>query len=438
MSDAGSLDIWSSLGLADNPYNSLPVSSDELGEKLLVGREKELRALSMSLLNLNIHPTLEGGNGVGKTSLVSVAGYRLFKSYKFEHAKLVIPLLNNFQLTIGENLSAFRVKVLLQVVQALIANHELLETRGLAVPELAIVEGWRRTLRSVGVLPVDQSERADSAGGREDTSELAGVIDDVKTWLENNFPNPSSGFFLCVIDNLELLETSGEAKALLEEMRDEILNIAGLRWVLCGARGIVRSVASTGRLVGFLGDPISIAPVGDEHIEALIQARLNAFKINENVFAPVEVEGFLKLYHIGHKNLRIAMKYCQDFTLASLIAGEDFAQLDSAAKLRLLDAWLSKIAELTLQDTTIRKRAWAVFDALIAQGGTVRPSDFPEFGFKSYQAMIPHLQSLSEANLIESVVDNADARKKTISMLPLGWVVGHQRSRQKAEDVGDI
>ena len=431
MSEIGSLDIWSSLGLADNPYNSLPVSSDELGEKLLVGREKELRVLSMSLLNLNTHPTLEGGNGVGKTSLVSVVGYRLFKSYERGSAKLVIPLQSNFQLTVGENLAAFRIKVLLQVVQALISNRDLLTSRGFAIPESSVLEGWRRALRSVGSTAIDQTERTDTTGSGVASSELAGTIDDVKTWLEKSFPSPQSGFFLCVIDNLELLETSSEAKMLLEEMRDEILNTPGLRWVLCGARGIVRSVASTGRLVGFLGDPINIAPVGDEYIESLIQARLNAFKIQDDVFAPVEVEGFLRLYHIGHKNLRIAMKYCQDFTVASFIAGENFAELSSGAKLTLLDTWLSEVAESTLRDTTIRKRAWAVFDALAAQGGTVRPSDFPDFGFKSYQAMVPHLQSLSEANLIESVVDNADARKKTISMLPLGWVVGYQRSKQK-------
>ncbi len=429
MNNLESLDIWKSLGLADNPYNSMPVSSDELGEKLLVGREKELRALSISLLNLNIHPTLEGGNGVGKTSLVSVAGYRLFKSFEAGETKLVIPLKNNFQLTAGENLAEFRVKVLLQIVQALIASRDLLTTRGLLVPETSILEGWRRALRVVGNGTNEQNEPTSVTGSDIDGSELVTTIDDVKTWLETNFASPQAGFFLCVIDNLELLETSSEAKILLEEMRDEILNTPGLRWVLCGARGIVRSVASTGRLVGFLGDPINIAPVGDEHIEALIQARLNAFRIQDDVFAPVEVEGFLRLYHIGHKNLRIAMKYCQDFTLASLIAGEDFAELSSDAKLRLLDDWLSKMSESTLRDTTIRKRAWAVFDALAAQGGTVRPSDYPEFGFKSYQAMIPHLQSLSEANLIESVVDNADARKKTISMLPLGWVIGYQRSK---------
>lgn len=424
MSGVGSLDVWSSLGLTDNPYNSLPITSDELGEKLLVGREDELRALTISLLALNTHPTLEGGNGVGKTSLVSVAGYRLFKSYADGNSKFVLPLQKNFQLSINENVAAFRVKVFLQVVQALIANKDFF-LEGFPCPELERLEKWRKSLRSI--VGGSESEITDPKADAE-SSGLTDAIDEVKTWLEDTFNNSQAGFFLCVIDNLELLETSSDAKILLEEMRDEILNIPGLRWVLCGARGIVRSVASTGRLVGFLGDPIEILPVRDEHIGALIEARLEAFKGEGVVSAPVEVDGFLKLYHIGHKNLRIAMKYCQDFTVWAFLKGVDFSDAD--AKLSLLEEWLSKTATKTFQDSAVGKRAWAVFDALAEKGGSVKPSEHPDFGFKSYQAMIPHLQSLSAANLIESVIDNVDARKKTISILPLGWVVNYERSKR--------
>jgi hypothetical protein len=423
MSGVGSLEVWSSLGLTDNPYNSLPITSDELGEKLLVGREEELRALTISLLALNTHPTLEGGNGVGKTSLVSVAGYRLFKAYLDSGSRFVLPLQKNFQLSINENVAAFRVKVFLQVVQALISNRNYFHA-DFPCPEFSSLERWRKSLRSI----VGSSEMEGSEPSDGESAGLLDAIDEVKTWLEETFQGSQAGFFLCVIDNLELLETSSDAKALLEEMRDEVLNIPGLRWVLCGARGIVRSVASTGRLVGFLGDPIEILPVRDEYIGALIEARLEAFKGEGNVSAPVEVDGFLKLYHIGHKNLRIAMKYCQDFTVWAFLKGADFSNAE--AKLLLLEEWLSKTATKTFQDSAVGKRAWAVFDALAQKGGSVKPSEHPDFGFKSYQAMIPHLQSLSAANLIESVIDNVDARKKTISMLPLGWVVSYERSKR--------
>lgn len=428
MSVGGSLDIWKSLGLTDSPYNSLPITSDELGNKLLVGREIELRSLSISLLNLHTHPTLEGGNGVGKTSLVSVAGYRLFQSYLAGESKFVLPLQKNFQLSARENVSAFRVKVFLQVVQALIANRDTLPVQELSIPTIPVLEGWRRALRAISTS--SENGGVSESSGVTDSSELAEAIDEVKTWLETQFKDPQSGFFLCVIDNLELLETSSEAKALLEEMRDEVLNIPGLRWVLCGARGIIRSVASTGRLVGFLGDPVDILPVRDEHIGALIEARLNAFKIEDVVSAPVEIDGFLMLYHIGHQNLRIAMKYCQDFTLWALMRGVDFSKTDE--KFALLEEWLTSMASKILQYSVVGKRAWAVFDALTKKGGSLKPSDFPEFGFKSYQAMVPHLQSLSSANLIESVVDNVDARKKTISVLPLGWVVNYERLKTQA------
>jgi hypothetical protein len=64
------------------------------------------------------------------------------------------------------------------------------------------------------------------------------------------FPRRESGGFLCVIDRLELLQTSKAARALPEAIRDTALNLPGLHWVLCGAKGIVPTCASSPRLEG--------------------------------------------------------------------------------------------------------------------------------------------------------------------------------------------
>jgi hypothetical protein len=49
---------------------------------------------------------------------------------------------------------------------------------------------------------------------------------------------------------MELLSTSKDARRRLEEMRDSVLNIPGVHWVLCGANGIVRSAVGSPRLTG--------------------------------------------------------------------------------------------------------------------------------------------------------------------------------------------
>lgn len=52
-----------------------------------------------------------------------------------------------------------------------------------------------------------------------------------------------------MLDNLEIVQTAGEARARLDELRDRLFNIPQLRWVLCESRGIV-SRARTERLSG--------------------------------------------------------------------------------------------------------------------------------------------------------------------------------------------
>lgn len=49
--------------------------ANQEGIKLLVGREREKRELLSKLTSSTLHATLEGDNGVGKTSLVLVTVY---------------------------------------------------------------------------------------------------------------------------------------------------------------------------------------------------------------------------------------------------------------------------------------------------------------------------------------------------------------------------
>lgn len=66
------MSIWNELGFTQNPYSPRPISGDELGASLLVGRDTELAQLQDYIASSDTHPTLEGANGVGKTSLVAV------------------------------------------------------------------------------------------------------------------------------------------------------------------------------------------------------------------------------------------------------------------------------------------------------------------------------------------------------------------------------
>lgn len=427
------MNIWTQLGFTENPYSSNPIPSDDTGGQLLVGRDIELQELMMSLASLDIHPTLEGPNGVGKTSLVAVAGYMLRKMFidrKSEQA--VIPLSHPFQLNINDDVSTFKRNVFQRVARAFIENHALLKDRGLDVPDIAAVNSWLsapvfNNLSAGGNIAgafgasAGQSTTVNSSVGFSEE----GFISTVTGWLNDCFPTATAGFFVCTIDNLELLETSAAVKEQLESLRDEVIRINGLRWVLCGARGVVRGAAYTHRLAGVLAEPIELHPIADEFISPLIQARLDAYSIDSTPLTPVEADSFLHLYHIGNKNLRNAMKYSQDFSIWAVKNKIDMK--DSVAKRATLEDWMTEVARKTEADTIVGKRALRVFHDLADAGGIMKPNQFTDFGFQSYPAMHPHLKALAEANLIESEIDGKDNRKKTISIVSNGWIVNYIR-----------
>ena len=229
-----------------------------------------------------------------------------------------------------------------------------------------------------------------------------------------------------MLDNLELLDTSRVARETMESMRDGILNFPGVRWVLCGAKGIVRSIASTPRFHGVLAEPMFLRPLTSDEVSNVIGRRIEEYRIDETTYAPVDSEGFKHIYEVGNSNLRTALKYCEDFVFWSKRTKQ--RPVEAAEKSQLLETWFAAVADDYMNDTAgIGKRAWEVFDGIVDRGGSLSPSDYGEFEFDSAQAMRPHLRNLEQANLIDSSIDETDNRRKTITLTPRGWIVRYQR-----------
>lgn len=70
----------SEFGFVKNPYDTMALSSEE-GDKLLVGREREVNFLTQQLTSSSMIPLLYGENGVGKSSIANVVAYRLSQKY---------------------------------------------------------------------------------------------------------------------------------------------------------------------------------------------------------------------------------------------------------------------------------------------------------------------------------------------------------------------
>lgn len=53
------MSIWSDFGFRESPYATDPIPPTEEGDRLLVGREREIKRLTNHLTSSGLHPTIE-------------------------------------------------------------------------------------------------------------------------------------------------------------------------------------------------------------------------------------------------------------------------------------------------------------------------------------------------------------------------------------------
>lgn len=432
------MNIWDDYGFKASPYTPDPVPPTATGERLLVGRTDELRRVGTLIASAATHPTIEGDNGVGKTSLVAVASYLAQRAFEErETEQLLIPLERPFQLTPADSHDVFVRRLYFAIAASFLRNEKLLLAGERDIPNTDDVRAWLNSpvfrsgglggaVAGFGMSGVHGSTPSTSAGFTE-----AGFRNAVDTWLDRAFPNAGDGF-ICVLDNLELLQTHKAARELLEALRDSVFNRRGLRWVLCGARGIMRAAAASPRLHGVLADPMVLNPLDDEFVPEVVARRIEVFrKAGADAYAPVDPDGFHHLYEVGNRNLRNALKYAEDYALWLQLENQA-RPTESAEKRGLLEVWMATSAEQYLVDITgVGERAWEVFDGIVSRGGSISPADFGEFGFETPQAMRGQMRALEGSMLVETSVDETDQRRRLIEVTSKGWIVNYQRSGYK-------
>jgi hypothetical protein len=422
--------IWPQFGFRENPYDNDRLPGNEVGDRLLVGRDAEVAAVQRAIASAGTHPGVEGPAGIGKTSMLAVAGYRmLVASLEAEGGTLFVPADSFFQ--VGESEVDFVDEVFRTVAQTLINHADAFRRVALDVPD---VEGLNRWLNSPQYRTGSASAAGFGLGGGSapNTSQgftRSGFPDKVKTELRKCFPTTGAGAVICVLDNLELLQTSHEARKTLEALRLPVFEVQGLRWVLAGSRGIV-SRARSDRLSGFFAPPMTIGPLSDEAAIELTRRRLDEYG-EEGPYAPVPPEAFDFLYRALHSNLRDALAYAQQFAdwmYAEYIAvAADLPPLEERQV--LLEKWLTDQAETAQSAATrVQPRVWQFFDQLARDAGRCRAGDYEQYGFNTQQQMGSAVTALSNVNLLLRETDPEHASRHVHSITPTGWLVFFHRN----------
>jgi hypothetical protein len=107
-----------------------------------VGRTKELQSLERKITSGPKIATLEGLNGVGKTSIVNVAAHRLFRQHlRADGAALYVPARRMLQLNPGQDLDSFIDSALMEVAQTLIERASDIREMGVKI-ETGPIDRW--------------------------------------------------------------------------------------------------------------------------------------------------------------------------------------------------------------------------------------------------------------------------------------------------------
>ena len=429
------LGIYQNWGFRASPFETRPLPANEEGEKLLIGREVEVDKIVRRILTPNKIITVEGANGIGKTSINNVASFIAFRSFlNGEIDQLLVPCEKAFQLRADSKIDEFVEHVFLYVGLTLVKYGEILTKSGRGSQTEGAVAAWLTS-------PVFQTVRGSlsvygigglggGVGMTANTStgfSRAGFSDLIRTWLAEIFPNSEGGGIICTIDNLELLRESEAARTSLEALRDEILNIPGLRWIICGSTGIVRTLASTPRLHGYLHAPIEIGDVDHGISGSILHSRAEAYKIRDDAYLPLRASDFALLYSVLKGNIRDSLSEADNFCNWVADQGEEY--IEDKARHGQFKSWLAQECgeRLEAAESIMSARPWQLFDEIIKCGGQCSPGAYKDFGFETPQAMRFQVLTLEAANLVKSVRNEEDNRRKTILVTSSGWMVEYAK-----------
>lgn len=422
--------IYKDWGFRENPFQVTALPPTQLGSELLIGRDRLVEGVCTRLRNPPRIVTIEGPNGAGKTSIANVASYRIFEeSLASKGDSLFIPCQAIFQISPEDDYLEFRYRVLLEVAQALISHSSNLpvEPGRTGSYRNKAINRWINSAESKSFSLTIADLIGFGAGAQPTDSEgfiNSGFEKSVTNWLSSVFPSANSGGVVCIIDNLEILRTSANARFKLERMRDDLLSMPGLKWILCGSLGIVNGVASSPRLSGHFFSPIEVSGFPTFAVEDLLKSRIRAYaRRSDSFFLPIDVEILHQIFELFRGNLRTCLMYCDEYCL---FIRENFEKIQGIDH-NIFNDWKEEIMEKSFSAIRgeISKKALSIF----RQACELRVFSFRDrqkFGMITEHELQFHVRELADEGLLTVSEDETDLSRKSIQVTPQGWMV-HER-----------
>ncbi len=292
---------WESMGFKEEPFKTRPITAFTLD--LYTGNAEKIANSQFALHSSNIVMVIEGARGVGTTSF---GNYLRFKAQ--EERKYFTPT-SEIRVEPNWNADTLMAAVIANVVSTLEFHHQDQVKENLAFKEAkAIVERVTETYRSFGASAFGfggNYGKSDSVSQPMimPTQVLAHHLEElVKVINELGFKYG----ILIQLNNLDVgvVQIESHFKSLLNVMRD-YFQMEGTSWLLVGDMSLRRFIAQeVDRVDDIVAFEMDITPLSEADYLAMIEKRVEYYRINSKVTLPVDKEVLLYLHKITKGRLR--------------------------------------------------------------------------------------------------------------------------------------
>lgn len=323
MQGQGQLRWWAERGFWGNPYDTRPLGNDRNAGELLVGREKIQSDLRAHLQASTAHATLAGPYGGGKTSVVRCLINEMSRnSQLFSSGQLFLPVAAPISPNKQEDPRRFAERCLLELGTALVSGAQAIEAAGGQVG---------RRLHALGdfvgkPILVSGSMGANVFGtGATGAKAIApntgfgfqvsGLEQLVREALKEAFPADELGAVVACIDDVELCGESEQVLQFLSDIREPLLTLPGVKWIILGADEVLEGVGDHPRLAGVVSGLRGLPLLPESSIAGVVEKRIELYHAGFDVVVPVSGEAFSRIYERSGRHLRSALSHSLEFSV---------------------------------------------------------------------------------------------------------------------------
>lgn len=400
MVDTEMVNMWEDLGFTGNPYDQKALSVTPEDRKLLINRTIELQTLS-TLANAGKGIIIvEGGVGVGKTSLVNAMQYDLLHQKKNK----ILPSFQKIELT-QDNIEPKN--FILSTFSNMIFSLEKLTNTDLAKQSGILREGKLLVAQTVQYgLAGNLQAFGFGAGISKSPSvnppaavTLPSILNTMDKWVQYVSKNTDyDGPAVIPVNNMDVLDDQ-EIVAFLNSMRDTLIDRPNMLWILIGRKGLFSLLESKARRVSEIitGQPVILQPLSLTDVYNAIQTRIELLSKNKKGAKDgiVSDEIVKILYDTSQGEIRYIFKRITDIILKFR------GQYPSVSKIPL-EVAKSTIIEFAKSHISTLNLSPRELDVLkhIVKNGAIRTKDYSSLGLPTPQALSKYLTTFHKKNLV--------------------------------------